>query len=143
MKKLLFMVSAAALLTACSTAKVGCKARCYSKDTVVISSDTYFAFDSATLTAGDRTGLDSVVTRLKANPDETVTVKGYTDDVGSAEYNLNLSKKRANAVAAYLEGKGISSSRITTEGLGETNFVACNKTAEGRAKNRRAEIEFD
>ncbi|NDU86096.1 MAG: OmpA family protein, partial [Ferrovum sp.] len=72
-----------------------------------------------------------------------VKIAGYTDSIGSAKYNLKLSEKRADAVKSYLVSKGIPASRIHTEGHGLNDPVASNKTREGRAQNRRAEIWFD
>ncbi|MBU6437612.1 MAG: OmpA family protein, partial [Betaproteobacteria bacterium] len=65
----------------------------------------------------------------------------YTDSIGSDAYNQKLSVRRAEAVKAYLVSKGIEANRVYTEGKGKTNPVASNKTAEGRAKNRRVEVE--
>lgn len=82
---------------------------------------------------------DAAKTLLK-NPDLRVEIQGYTDNVGSDAYNKTLSQKRAEAVKQYLVAKGVSASRLTAVGYGESNPVADNKTAEGRMLNRR--IEF-
>ncbi|MGG9972457.1 DUF5723 family protein [Ferruginibacter sp. SUN002] len=84
--------------------------------------------------------LDNVVKVLKADPELTLEINGYTDNVGSADKNLQLSKDRANAAKAYLVKKGIDESRITADGFGAENPVAPNKTAAGRLKNRRVEF---
>lgn len=76
---------------------------------------------------------------LKENPEINVEVQGYTDSVGRAAYNLQLSEKRAKAVAAALVKFGIDSKRIQTKGYGATDFIAPNNTPEGRAANRRIE----
>jgi OOP family OmpA-OmpF porin len=72
---------------------------------------------------------------------EVIIAVGHTDSVGSDAYNQKLSVRRAEAIKAYLVSKGIEKNRIYTEGKGEKQPVADNKTAEGRAKNRRVEIE--
>ena len=84
--------------------------------------------------------LDVSAETLRANPKQRVEVNGYTDAIGSEAYNLRLSKRRAEAVVAYLESKGIAADRLIPQGFGKTNFVATNKTAEGRAQNRRVEL---
>ncbi|MHC4268203.1 MAG: OmpA family protein [Planctomycetota bacterium] len=84
--------------------------------------------------------LDNVENILKKNPELTIRIEGHTDDIGSMEYNLNLSSKRAQSIKDYLLGKGIDEWRITTIGLGFTQPIADNDTPEGRALNRRAEI---
>jgi outer membrane protein OmpA-like peptidoglycan-associated protein len=77
---------------------------------------------------------------MHENPNMRISVDGYTDSVGSDAYNEKLSKRRAEAAQRYLVGKGVDASRITVRGLGETNPVADNATADGRAENRRVEI---
>ncbi|MGH7790148.1 MAG: OmpA family protein [Candidatus Binatia bacterium] len=84
--------------------------------------------------------LDEAARTLKESGDITVTVDGYTDSIGSAEYNQRLSERRANAVREYLERQGVNGSRMTARGFGKTNPVASNETAEGRAQNRRVEL---
>ena len=84
--------------------------------------------------------LDEAAEILRSHPDMRVEVNGYTDAIGSYAYNLRLSKRRAAAVVNYLVGKGIASDRLIPQGFGKTNFVATNKTAEGRAQNRRVEL---
>ena len=76
---------------------------------------------------------------LQTYPQSTVNIVGHTDSTGAAEYNMMISKKRAAAVAAYIEEQGIESSRITASGEGEENPIASNDTPEGRAQNRRVE----
>src|SRR6266436_958392 len=77
---------------------------------------------------------------MLASPTMRVVVEGHTDSVGSHDYNMKLSERRANAARDYMVAKGISASRIKTAWYGETRPVASNKTAAGRAKNRRVDI---
>jgi outer membrane protein OmpA-like peptidoglycan-associated protein len=84
--------------------------------------------------------LDEAADILSKHADVTVDVNGYCDIIGTYRYNLRLSQRRAASVARYLEGKGIASSRLVTHGFGKTHFVASNRTAEGRAQNRRVEL---
>jgi outer membrane protein OmpA-like peptidoglycan-associated protein len=84
--------------------------------------------------------LDEAAEILSKHPDVTVDVNGYCDVIGSYRYNIKLSQRRAASVARYLEGKGIAASRLVTHGFGKTHFVATNRTAEGRAQNRRVEL---
>ena len=150
--KVILMVSAVALLTGC--AHVSCGDRCYSakchqnkkiqtvKKGCVLDSTSHFKFNSSALSEEAKNKLNEVVKYLNKHPSEKVVINGYTDNIGNESYNLKLSQKRANSVANYLKENGISASRITAKGYGETDFVACNSTAEGRAKNRRTEIIF-
>jgi outer membrane protein OmpA-like peptidoglycan-associated protein len=111
------------------------------KKTVVLPG-VNFAFDRADLLPAAKEILDREVTpELKEDPHLTVRVEGHTDSVGSDSYNQALSEKRAGAVKAYLVSEGISSSRIESRGYGETQPVADNESAIGRAKNRRVEIK--
>jgi outer membrane protein OmpA-like peptidoglycan-associated protein len=73
-------------------------------------------------------------------PDTNIQIYGYTDITGSPEYNLTLSEQRAASVRAYLTGKGLSSGRFTTTGLGIADPIATNDTPEGRSQNRRVEF---
>ena len=84
--------------------------------------------------------LDEAAEILKAHPNLTVNVNGYCDAIGSVRYNLKLSERRAEAVVRYLADHGVAESRLIPHGYGKTNFVATNKTAEGRAQNRRVEL---
>ena len=77
---------------------------------------------------------------LKDAPEWTLKLSGHTDNTGSTAFNLNLSKKRAEAVKNYLVAQGIDPKRITTEGLGSTKPIASNDTAQGREANRRVEF---
>lgn len=109
---------------------------------VTFAADAFFDFDKAVLKPEGKAKLDEVVTKLNSINLEVIIAVGHTDSVGSDSYNEKLSVRRAEAVKAYLVGKGIEKNRVYTEGKGKKQPVADNKTAEGRAKNRRVEIEF-
>ena len=85
--------------------------------------------------------MDDLTAKVKDINLEVIIAVGHTDSVGSDAYNQKLSVRRAEAVKAYLVSKGIEKNRVYTEGKGEKQPVADNKTAAGRAKNRRVEIE--
>jgi OOP family OmpA-OmpF porin len=108
---------------------------------VTFAADTFFDFDRAVLKPEGRAKLDDLVEKVRGINLEVIIAVGHTDSIGTAEYNQRLSVRRAEAVRAYLVGRGIPSDRIYTEGRGETQPVADNRTREGRAKNRRVEIE--
>ena len=108
---------------------------------VTMAAETNFDFDKAVLKPEGKARLDDLVDKLKAVNLEVVIAVGHTDSIGSNAYNQKLSMRRANAVKAYLVSKGIEANRIYTEGKGETQPIADNRTKEGRAKNRRVEIE--
>ena len=99
-----------------------------------------FDYDKSVIKAEAYTLLDDVVTILNQNPAMKVELQGHTDNIGSKAYNMGLSKRRANAVKAYLAKKGIAKSRMTTKGFGFSKPVALNGTDFGRALNRRVEI---
>jgi OOP family OmpA-OmpF porin len=101
-----------------------------------------FATGSSKLLSGASAKLDEVVQAAKDHPEISFEVSGYTDNVGNARANVRLSQARADAVKAYLVGKGVAARRIDTRGFGEQDPVADNKTAEGRAQNRRVEIRY-
>ena len=100
----------------------------------------FFATASSKLLAKSNASLNQVVTILNENPTYKVQIDGHTDDQGKDEYNQTLSDSRAASVKAYLVSKGIAESRLASTGYGETKPVADNKTAAGRAKNRRVEM---
>ena len=108
---------------------------------VTYAADAFFDFDKSVLKPAGRAKLDDLVSKVKGVNLEVIIAVGHTDSVGSDAYNQKLSVRRAEAVKAYLVSKGIERNRVYTEGKGEKQPVADNKTAEGRAKNRRVEIE--
>ena len=108
---------------------------------VTYAADAFFDFDKAVLKPEGKAKLDDLVSKVKSINLEVIIAVGHTDSVGTDAYNQKLSLKRAEAVKAYLVSKGIEKNRVYTEGKGEKQPVADNKTAAGRAKNRRVEIE--
>ena len=108
---------------------------------VTLAADALFDFDKAIIKNDAKAKLDDLVGKLKAINLEVIIAIGHTDSVGTPAYNQKLSVKRADAVKAYMVSKGIEPNRIYTEGKGEKQPIADNKTKEGRAKNRRVEIE--
>ncbi|NPC55542.1 outer membrane protein OmpA [Caenimonas soli] len=108
---------------------------------VTYAADAFFDFDKSVLKPEGKAKLDDLVGKVKDINLEVIIAVGHTDSVGSDTYNQKLSVRRAEAVKAYLVSKGIEKNRVYTEGKGEKQPVADNKTAEGRAKNRRVEIE--
>jgi len=101
-----------------------------------------FEFNSAQLTPQSFPILFYAVQNLNENPDTKVEIQGHTDNVGSDQYNLKLSERRAQTVRDYLASKGIDPSRLTVKGYGESIPVADNNTAEGRSLNRRIEFKI-
>ena len=108
---------------------------------VSYSADAFFDFDKAILKPAGKASLDELSAKLGDMNLEVIIAVGHTDSIGTDAYNQKLSIRRAEAVKAYLQGKGVDSNRIYTEGKGEGQPVADNKSSEGRAKNRRVEIE--
>jgi OmpA-OmpF porin, OOP family len=105
------------------------------------AADAFFDFDKAVLKPEGKAKLDDLAGKVQGINLEVVIAVGHTDSTGAAAYNQSLSVRRAEAVKAYLVSKGIESNRIYTEGKGLTQPVADNATREGRAKNRRVEVE--
>ena len=108
---------------------------------VTYAADAFFNFDKSVLKPEGKAKLDDLVEKIKGINLEVIIAVGHTDSVGSDAYNQKLSIRRSEAVKAYLVSKGIEKNRVYTEGKGEKQPIADNKTAEGRAKNRRVEIE--
>src|ERR1043166_3987149 len=108
---------------------------------ITFAADVLFDFDKSVIKPEGRSKLDDLAGKAKGVNLEVIIAIGHADSIGSDEYNQRLSVRRAESVKAYLVSKGIEANRVYTEGKGEKQPVASNKTAEGRAKNRRTEIE--
>ncbi|BDW11423.1 membrane protein [Polynucleobacter sp. SHI8] len=108
---------------------------------VTLLADALFDFDKSTLKPEGIQKLDGLVQKLKDVTVEVIIVVGFTDSIGTLDYNKKLSLRRAEAVKAYLTKKGIEASRVYTEGKAFAEPVGDNKTAVGRALNRRSVIE--
>jgi OOP family OmpA-OmpF porin len=108
---------------------------------VTFAADAFFDFDKSVLKPEGRAKLDDLVSKIRDVNLEVIIAVGHTDSIGTPQYNQRLSVRRAEAVKAYLVTKGIERNRVYTEGKGESQPVADNRTKEGRAKNRRVEIE--
>jgi OOP family OmpA-OmpF porin len=100
-----------------------------------------FDFDKSAIKPDGVKILDRLIAFLKENAEKKVDLEGHTDSVGTEQYNQGLSERRTAAVKDYLTTRGIDAGRVSSKGFGETKPIADNKTAEGRAKNRRVEIK--
>ena len=109
---------------------------------LIMPGNITFKTDSADINSSFYPVLNSVAKVLNKYSNSTVMVSGHTDSTGSADYNLALSKSRAQSVAAYLQGQGVKSSRFEVMGMGSSNPIASNADAAGRAQNRRVEIKI-
>jgi len=104
--------------------------------------DVTFAVDSTAISPQMREVLDDVAASMIQYPSSLIDVMGYTDSTGSEQYNLDLSKRRAESVANFLVSRGVARSRIETIGSGENYPIADNTTEAGRSQNRRVEIRI-
>jgi len=107
---------------------------------VTFDSGILFDFDKSTLRPASQEQIRKFADALKKYEDTDVLIAGHTDATGSDDYNLTLSRQRAESVANYLEGLGVGRTRFTITGLGEAQPVASNDTAEGQQLNRRVEV---
>lgn len=108
---------------------------------VSFAADALFDFDKSVLKPEGKAKLDDLTSKLGSIKLEVIIAVGHTDSVGTDAYNQKLSIRRAEAVKAYIVSKGVETNRVYTEGKGEKQPVADNKSADGRAKNRRVEVE--
>ena len=106
---------------------------------LTLTGSVLFATGKSELLPGAQKKLDDVVAALKEDP-RSITIVGHTDSVGSDDMNMQLSQKRAEAVRNYISTHGVAGDRVQAQGMGKTQPIADNKTAEGRANNRRVEI---
>ena len=127
-----------------ATAAKGCdgalvSAKVVTTSKVTLQADTLFDFDKSVLKPEGIDALNNLVAQLKTIKVEVIVAVGNTDSIGTDSYNMALGQRRADAVKAYLVSKGVTN--VYTESKGKSNPVASNATAEGRAKNRRVDIE--
>ncbi|MEK7786372.1 MAG: OmpA family protein [Chloroflexota bacterium] len=111
---------------------------------ISLKAGALFDVSKADLKPAGKSELDAMVSKIRDSDTqiEQITITGHTDAAGASEYNLKLSERRAEAVKAYLVSKGLSGDRIVTKGAGDAQPVASNKTAAGRAQNRRVDIDI-
>lgn len=107
---------------------------------LTMNSEVSFDFNSANLKSTFYSPLNKIAGIMNRYPRTQIVIVGHTDSVGSEQYNLDLSRRRAIAVADYLVKRGVVPSRLGTEGRGEMESIATNDTADGRAQNRRVEV---
>ena len=129
-----------------ATASKGCDGALVAKASVTqskvtLQADTLFDFDKSSLKPEGQAALDQVAVGIRGMKLEVAIAVGNTDSIGTDAYNMVLGQRRAQAVKAYLVSKGVDGSKIYTESKGKSNPVATNATAEGRAQNRRVDLE--
>ena len=110
---------------------------------VVVHATAHFDFDRTSVLPADQKALLSEVATMKDVTWQTVSARGYADNVGSAGYNERLSARRAKAVRTFLIGKGLDPNMVSAAGQGVADPIADNATVEGRAQNRRTEVTFE
>jgi OOP family OmpA-OmpF porin len=111
--------------------------------TLSLDADANFDFDESTLKPAGRASLDQLVSDMRQVDVSSISIVGHTDSIGSEAYNQALSERRAASAANYLVQQGVNPNLITATGRGETQPIASNDTAEGRARNRRVDIAVD
>jgi OOP family OmpA-OmpF porin len=109
---------------------------------VTLEADTYFDFGKSTLKPAGKSRIDAELAKLNGKTLNGAIAIGHTDSIGTDAYNQKLSEQRAKAVKDYMVAKGVPADKITIKGMGEKQPVASNKTKDGRAKNRRVEVDF-
>ena len=121
----------------------GTDARMTDRGVVVNLPDVLFAFNSAQLAPEARGSVSEISNALRDAPGRRVSIEGHTDSVGSQDYNLRLSRDRADSVARELVRAGTSRQNISTHGYGKSRPIASNNTERGRARNRRVEVVIE
>jgi len=116
------------------------QARPTDRGLVLTLGDVLFTSGQADLKSGAAGNLDKLISFLTEYPTRTVMIEGFTDSLGSDDFNQGLSQRRADSVKSYLVGRGVGSTRLTTTGRGESGPVASNESASGRQQNRRVEV---
>jgi outer membrane protein OmpA-like peptidoglycan-associated protein len=107
---------------------------------ILFKEKVLFGFDRSDLNTSAETNLNKLVNVLQKYPDTNIEIIGHTDNKGTNDYNQTLSQRRASSVASYLRAQRVSSSRLTTKGMGESDPIATNDTEDGRSQNRRVEF---
>ncbi|MEA9603462.1 OmpA family protein [Polynucleobacter sp. JS-JIR-II-c23] len=125
----------------CDGALTAAAASGVSQSKITLQADTLYDFNKSDLKPEGKATLDKIAADLSKIKLEVIIAVGNTDSVGTDAYNMALGQRRAQSVKTYLVSKGVDGSRIYTESKGKSNPVASNATAEGRAKNRRTDIE--
>ena len=125
----------------CDGALVSKAANGVSQSKITLQADTLYDFNKSNLKPEGKATLDKIAADLSKIKLEVIIAVGNTDSIGTDAYNMALGQRRAQSVKTYLVSKGVDGSRIYTESKGKSNPVASNATAEGRAKNRRTDIE--
>jgi outer membrane protein OmpA-like peptidoglycan-associated protein len=116
------------------------QARPTDRGLVLTLGDTLFATGKSELKSGATANLDKLTAFMTEYPERTAAIEGFTDSMGSDEYNQDLSERRAASVKRYLVGQGVDTSRLSSSGRGENDPVADNESAAGRQQNRRVEV---
>ena len=116
------------------------KAKPTDRGLVLTLGDTLFATGRSELKSGATANLDRVSAFMNQYPNRTAAIEGFTDSMGSDEYNQDLSQRRADAVKGYLVGQGVGTARLSSAGRGESTPVGDNTSAAGRQQNRRVEV---
>ena len=125
----------------CDGALTGCHGAGVSQSKITLQADTLYDFNKSDLKPEGKATLDKIAADLSKIKLEVIIAVGNTDSIGTDAYNMALGQRRAQSVKTYLVAKGVDASRIYTESKGKSNPVASNATEEGRAKNRRTDIE--